>query len=268
MPHDGSGTGWNENSPANAHFVKDGAQEIRDLRRGARIRLNKEHEALAASSAGGEHKAGSARAFSSGSAPTNRPDGATPLGANDSGRLWFQEGAKAAHVYDGSAFVPIVPTGAVLPYGGTTAPGGWLLCNGQAVSRTTQATLFAVIGTTYGDGDGTTTFNLPDLSGRFPLGAGNGHSRGDEGGAEAHELTTEEMPTHNHRLWSDNGSSANANGLGNANGFSIAAKSDDDGSGYKDTLAGSSEQAVEDAGDGDPHNNMPPFSVFNYIIKT
>lgn len=54
------------------------------------------------------------------------------------------------------------PVGAIIPYGGSTAPAGWLLCNGAAVSRTTYSDLFAVIGTKYGAGDGTTTFNLPD----------------------------------------------------------------------------------------------------------
>jgi microcystin-dependent protein len=62
--------------------------------------------------------------------------------------------------------------GVVTMFGGATIPGGWLLCDGSAVSRTTYATLFAVIGTTYGAGDGSTTFNLPDFRGIFPKGAG------------------------------------------------------------------------------------------------
>lgn len=62
-----------------------------------------------------------------------------------------------------------VPTGSILPYGGSTAPTGWLLCNGGAISRTTYADLFAVIGTTYGAGDGSTTFNLPNLSNLYLL---------------------------------------------------------------------------------------------------
>ena len=63
-----------------------------------------------------------------------------------------------------------VPAGCIMPYAGATAPDGWLLCRGQAVSRTTYADLFAVIGTAYGVGDGSTTFNLPDLGGRVPAG--------------------------------------------------------------------------------------------------
>lgn len=65
------------------------------------------------------------------------------------------------------------PIGSIIPYGGATAPTGWLFCYGQAVSRTTYALLFAIIGTAFGVGNGTTTFNLPDLRGRYPLGKDN-----------------------------------------------------------------------------------------------
>jgi microcystin-dependent protein len=66
------------------------------------------------------------------------------------------------------AAVLVMPTGVILPYGGTSAPTGWLACDGTAISRTTYASLFASIGTSFGVGDGSTTFNLPDLRGRFP----------------------------------------------------------------------------------------------------
>lgn len=64
------------------------------------------------------------------------------------------------------------PIGSILPYGGSAAPSGWLLCQGQAVSRTTYAGLFAVIRTSFGSGDGSTTFNLPDLRNKAAMGAG------------------------------------------------------------------------------------------------
>lgn len=106
-------------------------------------------------------------------------------------------------------------TGAVLDFAGTTAPSGWLMCYGQAVSRATYANLFAVIGTTYGAGDGANTFNLPDCRGRVgagkddmggnvagrltTAGAGvNGATLGASGGAQTHTLTTVQMPAHNH----------------------------------------------------------------------
>jgi microcystin-dependent protein len=64
-----------------------------------------------------------------------------------------------------------LPAGLVAPYGGSTAPTGWLLCDGSAVDRTTYATLFAVVGTSFGSGNGSTTFNLPDMSSRTVMGA-------------------------------------------------------------------------------------------------
>lgn len=82
----------------------------------------------------------------------------------------------------GTPLVPI-PVGIIWPYGGTSAPSGFLLCYGQAVSRTTYASLFAVIGTAYGAGDSATTFNVPDLRGRIPAGKDN------MGGSAASRLT-------------------------------------------------------------------------------
>ena len=76
-----------------------------------------------------------------------------------------------------------IPIGGMIAYGGATAPSGWLLCYGQAISRTTYAALFAAIGTAYGIGDGTTTFNLPDLRGRVTVGKDN------MGGSAANRVT-------------------------------------------------------------------------------
>lgn len=76
------------------------------------------------------------------------------------------------------------PIGHVVPFAGTTPPAGWLLCNGSAISRTTYALLFATIGVTYGAGNGTTTFNLPDTQGRVILGVSGTHALGSTGGSE------------------------------------------------------------------------------------
>lgn len=98
----------------------------------------------------------------------------------------------------------LVPTGAIIPYAGSTAPAGWLLCNtATPVSRSTYAALFAVIGTTYGAGNGSTTFNLPFLSGRAPIGAGTGsgltaRSLADTGGDESVTLTGAQSGTSAH----------------------------------------------------------------------
>lgn len=78
-----------------------------------------------------------------------------------------------------------VPAGAVLQYGGSSAPAGWLLCDGSAVSRSTFATLFAAIGTSYGAGDGSTTFNIPNTHGRMPVGKGSHADVDNLGDADA-----------------------------------------------------------------------------------
>lgn len=125
-----------------------------------------------------------------------------------------------------------VPAGAMMSFAGGTAPEGWLLCHGQAVDRTTYAGLFASLGTTYGAGDGSTTFNLPDLRGRTPIGLDNmggtsanritasqADSLGGVGGAQnqtpsgsvsisgsvgSTTLSTSQMPSHTHTIVANN----------------------------------------------------------------
>ena len=105
----------------------------------------------------------------------------------------------------GTPAPPPLPVGCMMPYAGTgAAPNGWLLCDGTAVSRTLYAPLYAVIGNTYGPGDGATTFNVPDLRRRVVAGAGGvgtdqlGNTVGSRGGAEDVTLTTAQMPAHEH----------------------------------------------------------------------
>lgn len=120
------------------------------------------------------------------------------------------------HNYQRAAVPPnLFPVGAVMDYAGSSAPSGWLLCYGQNISRTTYAALFTAIGVTYGVGDGSTTFTLPDLRGRVVAGKDDmggssanrltdqtggldGDTLGDTGGAETHTLTTAQMPAHTH----------------------------------------------------------------------
>lgn len=99
------------------------------------------------------------------------------------------------------------PPGAIMAYGGSSAPTGWLLCNGDAVSRTTYAALFAAIGTAFGVGDGSSTFNVPNLVGRVPAGVDSGSARldsftslGSTIGAKSVTLTATELPAHTHSL--------------------------------------------------------------------
>jgi microcystin-dependent protein len=111
--------------------------------------------------------------------------------------------------YDGSSWVTYqtTPTGVLAMFVDTSPPSGWLLCDGSEVSRTTYADLFAIMGTTYGNGNGSTTFNLPDFRQRFPLGkaaSGTGANLGDTGGNINHTHSTPNhshtMPQHSHNV--------------------------------------------------------------------
>jgi microcystin-dependent protein len=92
----------------------------------------------------------------------------------------------------------LMPVGSLLPYAGSTTPGGYLLCDGSNVSRTTYSDLFSVISTTYGVGDGSTTFTLPNLTGRVILGTSGSFPLGTQGGSETVALTIGNMPSHSH----------------------------------------------------------------------
>lgn len=97
----------------------------------------------------------------------------------------------------------IVPVGTVVPFAGSKAPNGWLLCDGAAINRVAYAPLFEVVSETYGSGDGSTTFNLPNLRGRTAIGSGENtgltsRALGQTLGAENHVLTVGEMPNHAH----------------------------------------------------------------------
>lgn len=90
--------------------------------------------------------------------------------------------------------------GEIYMYGGSIAPIGFLLCNGAAVSRATYSELYSVIGDTFGAGDGNSTFNVPDLTGKVIIGTSASHSLGDAGGEETHILLESELPAHSHTL--------------------------------------------------------------------
>ena len=92
----------------------------------------------------------------------------------------------------------VTPSGTVVAFAGATAPSGYLICDGTAVSRTTYAALFAVISTTYGVGDGSTTFNLPDLRGEFVRGLDGG--RGVDSGRSLGSFQSDQIAAHSHDI--------------------------------------------------------------------
>ncbi len=174
----------------------------------------------------------------------------------------------------------LAPTGVVLPFAGAAAPTGWLLCDGATVSRTTYATLFASIGTTYGAGDGSTTFALPDLKGRVPAGkeaaasrltsAGSGvdgSTLGATGGAETHTLSTAQMPSHGHptRISTAVQAGAASSATGGLMLYTSGNANYSEFTGTPSTTAG---QQIGGTGGGNSHNNTQPTIVLNYIIKT
>lgn len=142
------------------------------------------------------------------------PDIHEPKGASDatSGQIYVADGAGSGNW---TSFSTSIPVGSIMDYAGSSAPSGWLLCYGQAISRTTYASLFSAISTTYGSGDGSSTFNLPDLRGRVAAGKDNmggssanrltdaddgldGDTLGDTGGGETQTLVTANLAAHTH----------------------------------------------------------------------
>jgi microcystin-dependent protein len=193
-------------------------------------------------------------------------------GAVGSGSIWVDTDDTPAPTNQ-----QLVPTGTVLttaiPVSGTP-PVGFLFCDGAAISRTVYAALFTAIGTAYGVGDGTTTFNLPNLTGRVPLGTGNSgeaggtaHTLGQKGGEEKHTLTDAEMPSHTHDLISTNVPGLTAASWGIIN---VVHGSGAFNNNFPYQLGGNfvNRSSTGSAGSDSPHNNLPPFLALNHMIKT
>jgi len=144
-----------------------------------------------------------------------------------------------------------LPVGSVMPYTGATAPSQWLLCDGSEISRETYANLFNVIGTTYGAGDGSTTFMLPDMRTRVPIGSSDNYALGGVGGSATHTLTVNEMPSHSHTMVFYTETSGSSYQSFSQQGRDNATQS----------------KTTNTTGGSQPHNNMQPYVVLNYIIK-
>jgi microcystin-dependent protein len=148
-------------------------------------------------------------------------------------------------------------------FGGTFAPVGWLLCQGQLLPISQYDVLFNLIGTTYG-GDGQNTFAVPSLASRIPYHQGSGYALGQMGGVEEVTLTQQQTPAHTHTA---NANTPNANQPGPAgNVWGAGTLSRYTSSQPANTTMNPA--ALSPAGGSQPHENMPPFLCLNFIIAT
>ena len=171
--------------------------------------------------------------------------------------------ASVGYAYASEASSNNIPTGVVMAWTTNVPPSGWLLCDGSAVSRTAYSRLFSIIGSTYGAGDGSTTFNLPDLRARAIVGVNTSGVLGSgstirtnkllasAAGEETHTLTIAEMPSHSHDIV--------VNGV---NSGQVAVGE----TGYTGNNIRLSGWIAKTGGDG-AHNNLQPYITLNYIIK-
>lgn len=156
-----------------------------------------------------------------------------------------------------------LPTGTILPYAGTNAPAGFFICDGTSLSSFTYPALYAVVGTSWGAGDGSLdefgrvkNFKVPDLRGRVVAGKDAGQSEftplGKTGGVKTHVLTIAEMPSHSHSfgvpfVMNDGGAQAYEEASGDGGSSRL--------------------QTISSTGGGQAHNNLQPYGVVNYLIK-
>jgi microcystin-dependent protein/phage-related tail fiber protein len=182
--------------------------------------------------------------------------------AGTSGQLLQSNGTSAPSWINSSSLIPV---GSVQMYAGSnlsTPPSGWLFCQGQTVSRTVYAALFSAIGTVYGSGDGSTTFHLPNLMGNVAVGYKSGDTNfgtmGKTAGSATVTLDSTHMPTHSHTVtngsnrtyWNNNGNNPWTWAYNNPG-----------------AIGSDTNPSTSTAGSSQPHSNLQPYIVLNYIIK-
>lgn len=241
-----------------------------------------------------------------------QPENVNNLNANLNALVTGVNAIDAANITDGSVGVAelaaavtdlFAPIGALLDYGGSTDPvaGKWILADGRAISRTTYASLFTIMGTTYGIGDNLTTFNVPDLRGRVSVGPDtmgtaqgdaarlpDNDARGNTGGSASTTLTTAQIPAHNHTITNFSASgTTSTNGAhnhavsdvlkNNATGavftasfgsvVSLGQFTSTDGA-HNHTITTTGSGATDNnTGGGSSHDNRQPYQVINKIIR-
>ena len=155
--------------------------------------------------------------------------------------------------------------GEIMLFGGNFAPRGWAFCNGQLLSIAQNTALFSLLGTTFG-GDGQTTFGLPDLQGRIPVGVGTSTQLGEEAGFEQITLTVNQLPSHTHAFQA----ASPAASAGIPNGNTVADTSAAGALIYRaaagSTMAALSDNAVDVVGQTQPHENRMPVLAVSYVI--
>jgi microcystin-dependent protein len=211
----------------------------------------------------------------------NGTNAVTAVAPGSSGNVLISNGADWV-----SSTTLTVPTGAITAFAGSSAPTGYLLCDGSALSRTTYSNLFAVIGTTYGGGNGSTTFNLPDLRGRAIFGIDNmggiaasrlttagglsaNNTLGASAGSQTITLQETNLPSHSH-LYQD---AYFAEGVGGGvNNIAGSGSTDYDNSFRWRTSTNGTSNSIQNlntgiSGSGTAIQINPPLLVLNYIIK-
>lgn len=196
--------------------------------------------------------------------------------------LWYNSSNGRTYIYYDSFWVEvgntsydtsaddIIPAGIIVPSATIVEPTGWVFCYGQALSRTSYDRLYSAVGTTYGVGDGSTTFNLPDLRGRVLAGKDNmggsaanritsggsgitGSTLGASGGAETHTLTTAQMPSHTHNT---------TYSYARTRGYSVVYNGGPGGYAHHEL-----DNTMTYTGGNGAHQNTQPTMILNYLIK-
>ena len=139
------------------------------------------------------------------------------------------------------------------------APKGWALCNGQSLPINQNQALFALLGTTYG-GNGQTTFNLPNLRGQVPIHVGAGFTLGEAAGSSAVTITQQTMPQHIHFAQGSSNGGDTPTAVGNLLASALNVYRQADG------LQNLEPSSLTNIGGSQPHNNMMPYLVLNFII--
>lgn len=182
----------------------------------------------------------------------------------------------------------VIPTGTIVMTGRSSAPSGWLICNGDAVDRTLYAELYSAIGITFGPGNGTTTFNLPDMRGRVAAGVGTGTGGAASGtgaptggsalaavalagwfGANDVTLTSAQIPAHTHPITDPGHAHPQNGGTGGPDITRLTASTHDTPTGAGNTSNNTTGITVNNnTGGGGSHTNLQPTVGLNFIIRT